>query len=116
MTDNPTPRLPSGQTIKWIESDLVSNYANIMALSMTPFDISVTFGQIGVASQTEVEASAKAKIILSPEQASNLMKLLTVAVGKYVSGNGQLRASGAVDEEAFSKAVEESRVDFGNES
>ena len=116
MTEAPTPKLPSGQTIKWEDSALVSHYANIMALAMTPFDISVTFGQIGVATPTEVEALAKAKIILSPEQASNLMKLLAVALQKYTSGNGPLRAAGAIDEEAFAKAIEESRVGAGNES
>ena len=87
-----------------------------MALSMTPFDISVTFGQISTASLTEVVADAKAKIILSPEQASNLMKLLMVAVAKYTSGNGALRISGALDEEAFAKSLEGNIVRGESES
>jgi len=115
MTDKPTPKLPSGQTIKWIDTQLVSHYANIMALSMTPFDISVTFGEIGVASPTEVEALAKAKIVLSPEQASNLMKLLSVAVEQYTAGNGNLRVSGALDPEAFAKSLEVIRMGPDNE-
>jgi hypothetical protein len=110
MTENPTPRLPTGQTIKWLEADLITQYANIMALAMTPFDISVTFGEIGIATADEVEAAAKIRIVLSPEQAANLMKLLTIAVGKYTGRNGALRTSGALDEAVFEKSLEENLV------
>lgn len=110
MTENPIPRLPSGQTIKWLEADLITQYANIMALSMTAFDISVTFGQIGNTSATDVEAAAKVKIMLSPEQAANLVKLLTIALTKYTARNGNLRTSGALDEAIFAKALEEGLV------
>ena len=108
MTD--TPKLPSGQTIRWAEGEMVSHYANIMALSMTPFDISVIFGQIGTATVSEVEAAAKVKVILSPEQAANLMKLLMVAVAKYTAGNGLLRTAGALDEEEFAKVLDSNSV------
>jgi hypothetical protein len=116
MTAKPTPRLPSGQTVVWREENLTSYYANIMAFAMTPFDISLTFGEIGHATMTEVEAHAKAKIILAPEQAKNLLQLLTIAVDKYVQGNGSLRDSGALNKEMFSDAMEKNRVETPSES
>lgn len=107
MTQNPGPKLPTGQTVVWNEEKLITQYANIMALSMSSFDISVTFGEIGLASPTEVHGVAKVKIILSPEQAFNLLQVLTIATQKYVEANGALRTSGALNAEEFSKAMGE---------
>ena len=116
MTENNGPKLPSGQTVTWREGSLVTVYANLMALSMTPFDISVTFGEVGKATIEEVEGIARARVILAPEQASNLMKLLSVAVEKYIQNNGPLRVSGAVNEEAFSAALNQNLLGKPNES
>jgi hypothetical protein len=110
MTENNAPKLPSGQTVTWREDGLVTHYANLMALSMTPFDISLMFGEVGKATIEEVEGIARAKIILSPEQALNLMKLLSLAVEKYIQGNGPLRVSGAINEAAFSEALNQHLV------
>jgi hypothetical protein len=110
MTEQNSPKLPTGQTVRWREDSIVTAYANLMALSMTPFDISVIFGEVGKATVEEVEGIARAKIILSPEQALNLMKLLSLAVEKYIQGNGPLRVSGAINEEAFSAALNQNIV------
>ena len=114
MTSN-GPKLPSGQTVIWREDAQVTVYANLMALSMTPFDISVIFGEVGKATTEEVDGITRARVILSPEQASNLMNLLSVAVEKYIQNNGPLRVSGAVNVEAFSAALNQNLVGKLNE-
>ena len=116
MTENNGPKLPSGQTVTWREDGIVTVYANLMALSMTPFDISVILGEVGKATIEEVEGIARARIILSPEQASNLTKLLSLAVEKYIQNNGPLRVSGAVNEEAFAAALNQNLMGKANES
>jgi hypothetical protein len=110
MTAQPEMKLPTGQIINWNTQNLASVYANIMAISMTAFDLSIMFGEIGYATPESVEAVGRVKIILSPEQASNLIKLLSVAVEKYAATNGDLRTSASVDVEAFSKTLTENMV------
>jgi hypothetical protein len=110
MSDTNLPKLPTGQVVQWNNDHLVSHYSNLMALSMSAFDISIIFGELGQASPETVEGIAKAKIILCPEQALNLMTLLSIAVQKFTEGNGPLRASAKVDGDAFKKAIDDSRV------
>lgn len=104
MTDK--PKLPSGQTVTWNEEKMVTYYSNLIGISMTPFDIGIIFGQIGKATGTDIEGLSLAKIILSPEQAQNLIKLLMISVTKYMQTSGELRAAGAVDEESFLEALQ----------
>jgi hypothetical protein len=47
--------------------------------------------------------------MLAPEQAHNLMTLLSVAVESYAKTNGALRTSGAVDVGEFAKQMEASK-------
>jgi hypothetical protein len=105
MTTKAAPKLPSGQIVKWRGDEFPSYYSNLMAFGMSPFDISITFGEIGNATSKEVEGVPRAKIILSPEQAANLMKLLGLALSNYVQNNGTLRMSGSVDLEAVSNEM-----------
>ena len=81
-----------------------------MGFAMSPFDISLIFGEIGESTPTEVTGIPKVRVILSPEQASNLLKLLEVAVETYVANNGQLRTSGAVNVAELNKQVEALKV------
>jgi len=97
MTTKAAPKLPSGQIVKWRGDEFPSYYSNLMAFGMSPFDISITFGEIGNATSKEVEGVPRAKIILSPEQAANLMKLLGLALS--------LRMGGSVDLEAVSNEM-----------
>jgi hypothetical protein len=89
--------LPTGQLVKWKEQDYPTVYANIIGFGMSPFDIFVIFGQIGESTPSEVNAIPKVKVLLSPEQALNLKKLLGLAVDAYAANNGQLRTSGEVN-------------------
>jgi hypothetical protein len=42
-------------------------------------------------------ANPRVKVLLAPEQAANLAKLLNSVLDQYVKNNGQLRTSGKVD-------------------
>jgi len=111
--DKPQPKLSSGQVVKWKDQDFPSTYANIMGLGMTPFDISLLFGEIGDSTPTEVTGIPKAKIILSPEQAANLVRLIGLALSTYVQNNGKLRNAGAIDMEVLKKDIEAQFVKVG---
>src|SRR5450631_3323326 len=97
MTKKLLPRLPSGQVVKWREQETPPVYANIIGFGMSAFDIHLLFGEIGESTSSEVTAIPKVKVFLSPEQASNTMQLLSVALETYVARYGQLRTVGMVD-------------------
>jgi len=105
MMEKSQPKLTSGQVVKWKEQEFPSVYANIMGFGLSPFDITLIFGEIGETTPTEVVGIPKAKIILSPEQAANLIKLLQLGLSTYVQNNGQLRTAGAVDMELLASQV-----------
>jgi len=77
-----------------------------MSFSVSPFDISFTLGEIGDATPTVVHAKPKVKILLAPEQAANLMKLLNVALQAYVQNNGVLRLGGAVNLDEVNEQIQ----------
>jgi Protein of unknown function (DUF3467) len=116
MAGKTQTKLPSGQSVKWREQEMPSVYANIMGFAMSPFDISIIFGEISEATITEVTAIPKAKVILTPEQAANLMKLLGVALASYISANGQLRTAGAIDMEQLEAQMKAMKTAIANES
>jgi hypothetical protein len=99
--------LPSGQTVKWKDDGTHSVYANIIGFSMSSFDISLLFGEIQEATTAEVAANLKTKVIISPEQVSNLIKLLGIALQAYIESNGDLRHGGAVSVEEVSAKLSE---------
>jgi hypothetical protein len=107
MTEKVHPKLPSGQIVKWKEQDFPSVYVNIMGFLLTPFDIGLLLGEVGESTATEVTGIPKVKVLLTPEQAANLMKLLSVALKTYVSNNGQLRTSGAVNLEEIDRQIKD---------
>src|SRR5260370_29817335 len=88
MTEKPQAKLPSGQVVKWKELDHPSVYANIIGFGMSQFDINLIFGEIGDSTPSQAVAIPKVKVFLTPEQAANTMKLLSVALEAYVAGNG----------------------------
>jgi hypothetical protein len=104
------PKLTSGQVVKWKDHEFPSVYANIMGFSLSPFDITLIFGEIGEATPTEVVGIPRVKIILSPEQGANLIKLLEIGLATYVQNNGQLRSAGAVDMELLADQVKAQSV------
>jgi hypothetical protein len=104
------PKLKTGQIVKWKEQEFPSVYSNIMGFGLSAFDITLIFGEIGEATPTEVTGIPKAKVILVPEQAANLIKLLEIGLATYVQNNGALRTSGAVDMELLASQVEAQSV------
>ena len=94
------PIVLGGNQTKWKEAPTPSLYANVTALQVSPFDITLLFGQIESASQTELSAAPLVKVILSPEHAALVAHLLSGGVDQFVSLNGQLRskAIGAIEE------------------
>jgi len=99
MTDK--PKLPSGQTVTWNEEKMATYYSNLIGITINAFDIGIIFGQIGKGDMHQLEGLGLAKVMLTPEQAQNLIKLLTISLAKYIAANGDLRAGGAINEEAF---------------
>jgi hypothetical protein len=81
----------------WAEHEAPAFYTNITGFTMTPFDITLQFGEIQSATATELRANPRARVSMSPEQASNLLQLLDLALKAFVKGNGPLRAAGALD-------------------
>lgn len=96
------------RTAKWLEVEHPSIYANMLGIGMTAFDVNVIFGELIKAEESSVTGTPKVKIIFSPEQAQNLIKLLTIAVNAYAKANGPLRSAGSVDVEEFSQNFEAS--------
>jgi Protein of unknown function (DUF3467) len=89
VTTKTTTVHPQKQT--WKDAECPSYYSNIMQLGLTPFDISVVFGEVNAATSAEVTCTPKAKIILAPEEVANLMQMLAAALQAYTNQFGQLR-------------------------
>ncbi|MFZ0270924.1 MAG: hypothetical protein WB524_18715 [Acidobacteriaceae bacterium] len=109
------PKLPTGQIVKWLDKDHPVVYANLMGFSLTPFDIALMFGQIGESTPEQINGIPQCKVLLSPEQVSNLLKLLSIALDTYVESQGQLRTSGAVNLEAIRHQMEKAKIIPGAE-
>jgi hypothetical protein len=104
-------KLPSGQVVKWKEDIAFPMvYANLMGFTMTPFDITILLGLVGDSTPTEVTGIPQAKILLAPEQAENLMKLLGLALNAYVASNGPLRTSGSLNLDDIERQLNDSKV------
>jgi hypothetical protein len=99
---------PKNRRTVWADHEAPAFYANITGFSMTPFDITLQFGEIQSATAIEVKAIPRAKVIISPEQASSLLQLLDVALGAFVKGNGPLRTAGTLDVADLHRQVNES--------
>jgi hypothetical protein len=82
------------QKIEWNDEQIPSVYANVMAVGITPFDISILLGEVESASASIVKAKPRVKVIVSPEQASLLMQTIGQALAKFIEGSGQLRPVG----------------------
>jgi hypothetical protein len=66
------------------------------------------FGEVLQSDATSISGIPKVRVLLTPEQAQNLIKLLTVAVNTYAKSNGPLRNAGAVDVEELTENFESS--------
>ncbi len=98
------------RTAKWKEIEFPVVYANMMGIGMTPFDINVIFGEVVESDEKTITGKPLVKILLTPEQAANLIKLVSIALESYTNANGALRTSGTVDvKEMTEKIVEASK-------
>jgi Protein of unknown function (DUF3467) len=110
MTNTPKAKLPSGQVVQWKEKEHPTVYANIMGFSLSPFDIGILFGELGESTPTLVNGIPNVKVVVSPEQAANLAKLLNVAIAAYVENYGPLRTAGAINLDDVNAQLEASKV------
>ncbi len=90
------PVKAAGQSVTWKETSYPTVYANISSLAITPFDISLTVGEVNTANEKSVEATPLVRLILSPEHASVVMQLLGQGLSQFVAGNGNLRPAGMI--------------------
>ena len=81
----------------WEERDYPTVYANMMGIGMTPFDINLILGEVTKSDDTTLTGTPKVKVLMTPEQAQNLIKLLGIAVTAYEKANGAIRTAGAID-------------------
>jgi hypothetical protein len=94
--------------MKWKEQESPTVYSNMIGIGMTPFDINLIFGEVVESDGNTVTGVPRVKILLTPEQALNLQKLLSVTVDAYIKSNGPLRTAGAVDTVELAAQVEAS--------
>lgn len=94
MSTQNQPAAQVAQKIEWQEEQFPSVYANVAAIGITPFDISILCGEVASASPSAVLAKPLVKIVLSPEQASLVMQMLQQALKKFCEASGQLRSVG----------------------
>lgn len=94
------------RSMKWKEQEHPTVYSNMIGIGMTPFDINLIFGEVVDSDKETVTGSPRVKILLSPEQAANLQKLLSVTMDAYTKANGPIRSAGAVDVADLTARVE----------
>jgi hypothetical protein len=87
---------PPMQTVRFKEVEYPSIYSNIMGITASPFDVGIIFGEVEAAVGSEIIANPRVKVLLAPEQAANLARLLNSVLDQYVKNNGQLRTGGSM--------------------
>jgi hypothetical protein len=95
MSNENQKQIAGPQAIEWLTDQHSSVYSNISAVGVTPFDLSIIFGEVASATQAAVRARPLVKVLVSPEQASILVQVLQQSLKTFVDGNGPLRPAGA---------------------
>ena len=72
-------------------------YCNMMGIGATAFDIAIIFGETDKATKDEVVGIPRVKVLLSPEQAANLVTMVQTVLAEYVKDNGPLRQAGRIN-------------------
>jgi hypothetical protein len=98
------------QISRFKEIEHPSIYSNFMGVTASPFDISIIFGEVEQATAAEVVGIPRVKVTIAPEQAANLIQMLSSLLQKYVEGNGALRQSSKVTAEAMAEMLTPSKV------
>lgn len=99
------------QTTIWTDgSNPPTFYANVIGVGSTPYDVTLLLGEMQNATETQITATPRAKIILTPELAANLGRLLDAIVLAYIDGNGPLRAAGQSSVEELKRKLIDAAV------
>lgn len=77
--------------------DCPTVYSNFMGVGASPFDLSIMFGEVDLSGSIAGEATPKVKIIMAPEQADNLIRMMRSVLDRYIEANGPLRPGGMAD-------------------
>ncbi|MGP8258784.1 MAG: DUF3467 domain-containing protein [Acidobacteriaceae bacterium] len=87
----------TGRTATFKDIEHPTVYSNIIGIGSTPYDIALMFGEVTSSTDTTVEGTPRVKVLLSPEQASNLAMMIKTVLENFVENNGPLRVKGAVN-------------------
>lgn len=81
---------------KVLEADHPTVYSNFIGVGATQFDVSIVFGEITGTDGPNALATPRVKIVVAPEQAANLVRMLSATLENYVAHNGPLRNLGKI--------------------
>lgn len=76
----------------WLPQPHPTVYSNLLGVGITPFDISIVFGEIANITEDEVVGNPKVRIYLAPEQVGNLIRMLEESLKMYTTQAGPLRS------------------------
>ena len=84
---------PTSREVPMTESDYETIYSNYIGVEATPFDVALMFAEIdnNRSGDGQIIAIPKVKVIMAPEQAANLMRMLQEVLNKYIQRTGVLR-------------------------
>lgn len=99
-TTKKTPQVIESSIAKEIKGfkdvEFPSLYSNFMGVGANPFDISIVFAEVDQRG-ISTEAMPKMKVMMAPEQAANLIVMLSKTLQQYVATNGPLRNGGRMN-------------------
>jgi hypothetical protein len=95
--DNTSQSAAKQRATRFMEIEYPTIYSNIIGIGASPYDISIVFGVVDNATETEVMAKPLVKVLMAPEQAANVVKIISKMLERYQEANGQLRTSSTVD-------------------
>ena len=92
----PNPGEPvaiTGQQVLWKDIQYPTLYANVFTVSVTPVDVSIILGELDSANATNVIATPRIKLTVTPEFAATIIAGLAKGVNLFANSNGALRAN-----------------------
>jgi Protein of unknown function (DUF3467) len=95
--DNTSPFTSNKQrATRFLEIEYPTIYSNVIGIGATPYDLTVVFGLVDSATEDEVLAKPAVKVLMAPEQAANLVKILNEMLARFKEANGELRTAATV--------------------
>lgn len=90
------------RTATLVAVDHPTVYSNFMGVGATQFDIAIIFAEVTGMDGPQALATPRVKVLLSPEQAANLIRMVGETLQVYVKHNGPLRRLGEIGPETES--------------